>query len=201
VLEDESDRAALLGLSPLPVPGQPYYPCSPLGDAETMVRDDENWATMWMTATDQAFDVIASLVDLDPPGGEHRVTLVFVGLTPDEQSILPDGDHYQSALQGVGHLGSYRWASRTCSAPVELWVETQDPQAAASALLAAAPQPLLDAMHITSQPCRVSTPIVIHPAQRPATTPDDEKAPIVIRPAQRPATTPDDEKADDDRTD
>lgn len=60
---------------PLAVPGNPFAPSNPRGDAETVLRGEPNgvWVE-WMTATDDAFARLEQVVDLVPAAPKESLT-------------------------------------------------------------------------------------------------------------------------------
>ncbi|CCH29580.1 hypothetical protein ABZ816_15480 [Actinosynnema sp. NPDC047251] len=143
----------------LHVLGNPFWGAPPRDDASGLE---------WTTASRPAFDRLAGLVPLDPPGGAQEVVVAFEDLTPAEQATLtrehgaPDTDRFAAALSELGHV---RMGASTASG-VRFHLATSRPDDAITAVRAAIPTGPADKTVIAVRPERISTYRVVHPAGR-----------------------------------
>lgn len=154
--------------TPLPLPRTPPYPAPPRGAQQTLLRGDLDWGMgiEWATATDDAFESFTSLVDLDPPGGEHTLVLEvrdpsikatrFAASHVDLRSGVSTTpalmDPFQHALRdGLGHLTVVSSGTDV----VECRVITSRPDEAASALLAAIPADIRNEFLVKTRPTAI----------------------------------------------
>ncbi|MBW4718756.1 hypothetical protein [Saccharothrix obliqua] len=149
----------------LAVPGNPFWGTPPRGDADTVLRGDADLE--WMTATRAAFDRLARVVALDPPGGPQEVVVAFEGLTGAEQAVLtdrgvPDIDRFAAAVEDLGHISM----GAASADGVRFHVTTDRPEEAIAALRGAVPEGLADKVVVAVRPERVSSFRVVHPAGR-----------------------------------
>lgn len=167
----ETEQAALWAAYPeLPLPSNPFWDDSPRGNAHAFLRGDtaSGSGIEWMTATEQEFDRLAALVDLDPPEGEHEVVLAVTNLSDPQRRLVLDAlgvpltDPYREAVAGLGHLGMATGAPDA----VRFHVTTRDADAAAAALLAAVPPDLVDQSVIAARPVRLARFHIVHPPGR-----------------------------------
>ncbi|WP_232667066.1 hypothetical protein [Pseudonocardia sp. TRM90224] len=172
---DPETDAVWAAYQELPVPGGPYWGSSPRGDADTVLRRSEEGSGLgleWMTATPAAFDRVAGLVTLDPPGGPQEIVLAFEHLSPAELTTLsddhgfPDPDPFAAAVRDFGHLGMAEGAT----AGVRFHVRTSRPDETIAALWDAlrgvVPGELADKVVVAIRPARISSFRVVHPAGR-----------------------------------
>lgn len=168
---DAEEVAAVTAAYPeLAVPGSPFHGTPPRGTADTVLRGDEHsdMGLEWMTASPAAFDRMAGLVALDPPGGPHVVVLAFERLTEAERVLLtddrgsPETTRFALAVGDLGHLGM----AASTRAGVRFHVTTSLPDETAAALRAVVPDALADKGVVAVRPERVSSFRVVHPIGR-----------------------------------
>jgi|GEM_PF-1481156 len=144
-LEDAADRHVLDAYPALPFTGL-------LRGDTTTVLQDEGRAIRWMIASDEAFALFNSYVDLDPPGGEQILTL---RVTPHTAPPADPCEYWSDLVRdALGTLGRSRVGEFGPRCVLDS-ISTHSPDAVAAALLAAIP---VDAdVEITSRPARLST--------------------------------------------
>lgn len=167
---DAEDVAAVTAYPELAVPGNPYWGTPPRGDADTVVRGDEHSGPglEWMTASRTAFDRLAGLVVLDPPGGPHELVVAFEQLTHTERATLlhdqgvPDTEPFATAVRDLGRL----WMGTSTASGIRFHITTNRPDETATALRGAIPAELAGKVVMATRPVRISSFRVLHPAGR-----------------------------------
>lgn len=165
---DETEIAAVAAAYPeLSVPGNPFWGAAPRGDADTVLRGDEfsGSGLEWMTASPAAFDRLAGVVDLDPPGGPRDVVVAFEDLTDAERAGLtgphgaPATEWLATAVGDLGHVGK----AVASAAGIRYHVTTTRPDETVAVALAASPT---GKVVVAVRPERITKYRVVHPAGR-----------------------------------
>ncbi len=137
------------------------------GTDDTIIRSYDV-AIEWMTATEEAFDALDDVLDLDPEDGEHEVTLAFESLTTAEYAAFVNHREptihramtvVNDALVGIGRVGS----AVDSDAP-RLDIRTRQPHRVLELLLAMIPRALHARVTITTRPAAIAVVEVLFPS-------------------------------------
>jgi hypothetical protein len=121
-----------------------------------------------MTASRAAFDRLAWLVVLDPPGGPQEVVVAFEELTHTERATLvhdhgvPDTGRFAAAVRDLGQL----WMGTSTATGVRFHITTSRPGETVAALRGVVPVELAGKVVVAVRPVRMSSFRVVHPVGR-----------------------------------
>lgn len=167
VTQDEVDGAEA-AFAPLDIVPNPLVSSPVRGDERLLVRGDEfNGSGLeWVAADEEARQRFAAVVDLDPPGGGHAVTVNLAGLGPAEVTrFFTDDRPDMTSLQGlVADTGRVETAQGSpAQEGLEIHVRSTDPEALVDRILTQIPTRVSDRMTVTSHPARLTVARSVYP--------------------------------------